>query len=165
MNWQKEWYTTVVEITCNVYVPVASYFIPFYKPLWEYQNKERSPKLECDSNSPLFLSAFYEVAAYTAHVFQWANAIVSTNREIFVKNQCQFMSWKSTKVITGFINNMFNKNYPGFFSFDWFRLFYKNLNILRSVNITGLQRSGNLTYHTDKLLFLITRYLLHIYNN
>lgn len=69
----------------NVYVPVA-YFIPLYKPLWEYQNKERSPKLECDSNSPLFLSAFYEVAAYTAHVFQWANAIVSTNRDFCEKS-------------------------------------------------------------------------------
>ena len=66
---------------------------------------------------------------------------------------------------------MFNKNYPGFFFvcffvffLDWFHLFYKNLNILRSVNIAGLQRSGSLTYHTD-LLFLITRYLFHIYNN
>lgn len=51
-----------------------------------------------------------------------------------------------------------------FFLGDWFHLFYKNLNILRSVNIAALQRSGSLTYHTD-LLFLVTRYLFHIYNN
>lgn len=50
------------------------------------------------------------------------------------------------------------------FSFlDWFHLFYKNLNILRLVNIV-VCRDQVLTYHTD-LLLLMTRYLLHIYNN
>lgn len=51
-NWQGELYNGN-NTHFNVSVLVVSYFIHLYKPFWEHCHKEHSPKLECDSNSPV----------------------------------------------------------------------------------------------------------------